>query len=224
MLPLYPHAKPVIIKKTLCFDIGANIGQFLAVNHSNFDKIISVEPVVETYNILKNNISKYPHIIPLNYAVCNNNGEDVKFYNCLDDSCISSLNKEWIASPLSRFHYLNNSQVEIVCKSITIDKLIETYGMPDLIKIDVECGEYECISSLNIKNDLLCFEWASEFNEISFKCIDHLEKIGYTKFYIQDKDYYDFRPTDDQFYSSITAKNLLLTTIPKIHWGMIWCK
>ncbi len=31
---------------------------------------------------------------------------------------------------------------------ITINKLIECYGVPDLIKIDVKGGEYECISLL----------------------------------------------------------------------------
>lgn len=211
-------------KKTLCFDIGANIGQFIDVNHNKFDKIIALEPVIETFNILQNNIVKYPNIIPLNYAVCNNNCEDVKFYNCLAASGVSSLNKEWLANPKSRFHYLYRAQVEIICKSTTLDKLIELYGKPDLIKIDVEGSEYECIASLNTKNDLLCFEWAAEFNEVSFKCLDHLYNLGYFNFYIQDCDAYDFRPKDDDFYSISKTKELLLNMIHQKHWGMIWCK
>ena len=97
--------------------------------------------------------------------------------------------------------------------------------MPDLIKIDVESGEYDCISSLNTKNNLLCFEWSSEFSEISFKCIDHLEKLGYSKFYIQDKDDYKFIPSNNDLkYSIITTKILLLNKIHKQDWGMLWCK
>ena len=98
------------------------------------------------------------------------------------------------------------------------------YGLPDLIKIDVEGGEYECISSLTQKVKLLCFEWASEVNSITFKCIDYLFTIGFTQFYIQDGDHYTFRPDDNSFYDIHITKNKLLITKEKIDWGMIWCK
>ena len=50
--------------------------------------------------------------------------------------------------------------------TITIDKLIQEYGTPELIKIDVEGGEFECLSSLTQKVNNICFEWASETNDI----------------------------------------------------------
>ena len=66
----------------LAIDIGANIGQFIDVNHNKFDKIIALEPVIETFNTLQNNIIKYPNITPLNYAVCNNDLKYISFYHC----------------------------------------------------------------------------------------------------------------------------------------------
>ncbi len=90
-----------------------------------------------------------------------------------------------------------------------------------MIKIDVEGGEYECITSLNQKVKMLCFEWASEVNDITFKCIDYLLNLGFTQFYIQNEDNYLFRPQDNDFY---TIKKELSNTIPKQNWGMIWCK
>lgn len=102
--------------------------------------------------------------------------------------------------------------------------MIEQYGTPDLIKIDVEGGEYECISSLSQKVDTLCFEWASEVNDITFKCLDHLTSLGFTKFYIQKGDTYNFRPQDNDFYDVSTTIQLLRNMIPKEDWGMIWCK
>ena len=56
---------------------------------------------------------------------------------------------------------------------------------PDLLKIDVEGGEYECIKSLKQKVDCLCFEWAAEMNDITYKCLEYLSVLGFTKFYIQ---------------------------------------
>ena len=38
------------------------------------------------------------------------------------------------------------------------------------------------------------------------------------------EDDYSFRPNDNEFYDISTTKTKLINTIPKQHWGMIWCK
>jgi len=202
------------------FDIGANIGNWALANIDQCDKIISIEASPITFNKLVNNCTN-TKIILLNYAVCNNNGNDITFYQARDDA-LSTINKEWLSSDTSRFY--NHPYTEITCKTITIDKLIEQYGLPDLIKIDVEGGEYECIVSLTHKVKLLCFEWASETNTNTFNCTDYLFNLGYTQFYIQNCDNYIFRPQDNDFYDISTIKTKLSKTIPKLDWGMIWCK
>ena len=160
-------------------------------------------------------------IVLLNYAVCNNNGNDITFYQA-NQHVLSTINKDWLTKETSRFY--NEPYREVICKTITLDNLIEQYGLPDLIKLDVEGGEYECITSLTKKVNLLCFEWASEINDITFKCLDYLYSLGYTKFCMQMQDNYVFRPNDNDFYDISTIKTKLSNTIPKQDWGMIWCK
>jgi hypothetical protein len=75
---------------------------------------------------------------------------------------------------------------------------------------------------LTQKVNNLCFEWASETNEITFKCIDYLQNLGYTEFAIQYEDDYTYRPDIYTNYENI--KNLLNNTTPKKEWGMIWTK
>jgi FkbM family methyltransferase len=202
------------------FDIGANIGNWSLANINQCDKIISVEASPITFKRLENNC-KHDKIILLNYAVCNNNGNDIIFYQAEND-VFSTINKDWLTHTASRFY--NHPYTEIICKTISIDKLIEQYGVPDLIKIDVEGGEFECVRSLTQKVKLLCFEWASETNAITFNCIDYLFNLGYTQFFIQMEDYYSFRPQDNYFYDISTVKIKLLNTKLKLDWGMIWCK
>ncbi len=202
------------------FDIGSNIGNWAKSNIQLTDKIISIEASPLTYDKLVNNC-KNSNIELLNYAVCNNNGNDITFYHAACDT-LSTINKDWLVSSESRFY--NQPFTEIKCKTITIDKLIELYGKPELIKIDVEGGEYECIASLTQKVDLLCFEWASETNHITLKSLDYLYNLGFTYFYIQNEDHYSFRPIDTDFYDLLTTKNKLLNTTPKINWGMLWCR
>ena len=203
------------------FDIGANIGKWSLSNVNNCNKVIAIEASPVTFKKLVDNISGNHKIIPLSYAVCNSDKEFIEFYNCSADT-LSTINKDWLDSEKSRFYKQYNYNV-INCKTITIDKLIEEYGTPELIKIDVEGGEFECLSSLTQKVKNICFEWASETNDITFKCIDYLETLGYTEFAIQFEDNYTYRP---EFYNDDInlVKAKLYKTTPKKEWGMIWAK
>lgn len=202
------------------FDIGANLGMWTLANINNTNKIITVEASPITYKNLVDRCKNVDKAILLNYAICNNAGEDITFYhsNC---HTLSTINKDWLTSESSRFCNYSTFQ-EIKCKTMTIDTLIQQYGVPDLIKIDVEGGEYECITSLTQKVDLLCFEWAAEVNDITFKCLDHLTTLGFKEFYLQSGDNYVFRPTE--FYDLDKLKDMLNKTVVKVDWGMLWCK
>lgn len=202
------------------FDIGANIGNWSLANITSCNKIIAIEASPDTFKKLLHNTNNNNNIIYLNYAVCNSDKEFIEFYNCSADT-LSTINKDWLVSTKSRFYNKYNYNV-IKCKTITIDKLIQEYGVPELIKIDVEGGEFECLTSLTQKVNNLCFEWASETNDITFKCLDYLESLGYNDFAIQLQDNYTYRP---QNYTNINyIKQLLNKTTPKNEWGMIWAK
>jgi FkbM family methyltransferase len=202
------------------FDIGANIGNWSLSNINICEKIITVEASPTTFNKLLLNIGNNSKITCLNYAVCNSDNEYITFYDSNADT-LSTINNDWLDSENSRFYNQYKYQ-EIKCKTIKLDKLIDIYGVPELIKIDVEGGEFECITSLTKKVNNLCFEWASETNNITFKCLDYLEKLGYTNFAIQFEDNYTYRP---QIYKDKNViKEYLNKTTPKIEWGMIWVK
>jgi FkbM family methyltransferase len=202
------------------FDIGANIGQWALANVNNCDKIVAVEASPFTFRELINNC-KNNKIVLVNRAVCNNNGNDITFYqaNC---NVLSTINKNWLTDETSRFN--NEPYNEITCKTITIDSLIEKFGVPKLIKIDVEGGEYSCVTSLTQKVETLCFEWASEVNDITFNCLNYLITLGFKKFYLQFEDNYIFIPNECEYYEIDVIKEKLKNTTPKLHWGMVWCK
>ena len=203
------------------FDIGANIGKWTIANINATNKIIAIEASPCTFENLKIHLKNQPNVEILNYAICDNNSEPTQFHHCTDADTLSTLNSKWLTSNDSRFY--NYRYNTITVNTLTIDKLIENYGMPDLIKIDVEGGEYECIKSLTQKSPVLCFEWASELNEISTQSLDHLYSIGFTQFYLQFEDNYTFRPSEyNETIESI--KDKLTNTRKKVDWGMIWCK
>lgn len=207
----------------LIFDIGANIGRYsltYAVNPQN--TIISVEASPNTYNILKINMSAFTNVTALEYAVCNSKDPYITFYNCQSDT-LSTLDINWLSSSDSRFgdHVGKFSPIQV--KTITLDLLIEKYGVPDLLKIDVEGAEEQVIRSLSKKVPILLFEWAAEWKDSLKMAIDHLTSLGFTKFHVQVKDEYSYYPLDFELTSD-ECKKCLDTSINKVDWGMIWAK
>jgi len=60
--------------------------------------------------------------------------------------------------------------------------MIERYGMPDLIKIDVEGYELTVLKGLTQKANDICWELHEEEDDTLFKSLEHLQSIGYTQF------------------------------------------
>ena len=202
----------------LLFDIGSNIGSWALKNYTNETKIICVEASPSTFQQLTKNTAGR-NIIPLNFAVTSSTSNSVEFFESSANT-ISTLNKNWLTDPSSRF-YNQYHYKKINVNTITLDKLISMYGIPDLLKIDVEGAEDIVIKSLSQPVKTLCFEWACEMQDVIFNSIEHLHSLGYTKFHIQNQDSFEYKPsgyelTKDQLVSIIKTK------IPKVDWGMIW--
>lgn len=226
----------------LLFDIGANIGKWAVSNVNIYDRIIAVEPgptafakLVENVDMLPRSISR--NIETLNLVVydsrCNDRDNEniVDFYECKKHR-YSTTNKAWIADKKSRFYGKEYNTIK--CKTIRLDTMVSVYGIPDLIKIDVEGGEYECLQTLTQKVPNVCFEWVYEFKDLANKCLDYLFRLGFRFVYLQYEDDYTFRPSDKDYKFILDRGYVMdMNDIIKLHdppynrrcdWGMIWCK
>jgi len=203
----------------LLFDIGSNIGSWALNNYKDNNKIICVEASKNTFNTLVSNTSG-KNINCLNYAVTSSLDETVDFFEC-SWHVLSTLDEDWLKDPKSRF---GNKMPYVKTKvpTITIDKLISDYGIPDILKVDVEGAEDIVLKSLTKQIKTICFEWASEWNNKTFNAINHLESLGYSRFHIQDGDMYTYRPNEYELNKDQLINNLKLK-VDKNDWGMIWC-
>ena len=173
----------------------------------------------DIYRTLCSTVQNHSVITPLNYAVTKSTEREIIFYKA---GTLSTSNIEWLTSESSRFKGTRYETIR--CPTISLDNLISAHGVPDLIKIDVEGGEYDVISSLSTKVDNLCFEWASETNNLTEKCLEYLQSLGFKEFYVQNRDCYTFRPKPDAYYDIENAMSIMLSSKEKIDWGMVWCK
>jgi FkbM family methyltransferase len=202
------------------FDIGAHIGEWSRANlrQQPQQQIVCVEASPRTFKKLVETCQKNANLVLLNYAVTYKQTDTTIFYHA-DTDTLSTLNVEWSLDPKSRFY---NSFTPMHVPTITLDTLIQQYGVPDLIKIDVEGGEFDVLMSLTRPVPLLCFEWASEMSHVFLSSVDYLHSLGYRHFYIQYGDDYTFRPPPSDYIDIIRVKQQFAQTVPKRDWGMIW--
>ena len=207
----------------LFFDIGANIGRWALANKGDGVRIICVEASPSTYATLCNNVRHESTIVPLHYAVTSTSDTSVTFYHCNTANTLSTLDRDWLSSPDSRFGSMRGAISECTVPAISLDALIQMHGVPDLLKIDVEGAENIVIQSLTQLVPSLCFEWASEWKDKNIECLEHLRALGFTRFALQHEDNYTYRPAVmDKTADDIIE--MLGKSVPKRDWGMIWAK
>ena len=164
-----------IQKDDLCFDVGANVGNRVLPLLEIGAKVIAVEPQNICYSILKYRFGKKIEIVKKGLG----ERECFEDFYISDATVISSFSKEWInAVKNNRFSRQSWSKIVRV-EMTTCDKLIEKYGLPKFIKIDVEGYELNVLKGLSSSVKLISFEYTvpEQVQRIA-ECLDQIHKNG----------------------------------------------
>lgn len=195
---------------SLVFDIGANRGDACeAALARGFTKIIAVEAAPRIYKQLAARYI-YSNVIPLRFAVSDKDHEVVEFYEAEEDG-LSTLNKDWLTA--DGLPYQGKSYRTIRATTITVDSLVDIYGTPDLMKIDVEGAEWAVFRGMSKYHGMLTFEWTDVTLDEHEKQIDYLEALGYTEIAPQFITHHLEEPTEwfsiqDTFLSDWVRDNV----------------
>ena len=119
------------------YDIGANIGYYTVIlgNYLKNGKVISVEPDKSNLRFLKLNIKKnnLKNIIVIPKAVSDKKGYNTLYVDKVTGRTSSLEKSAWHTS----FNIIDESKVE----TETMDSLTYKYGVPTIIKCDIEGHE-----------------------------------------------------------------------------------
>jgi FkbM family methyltransferase len=161
-----------IDKNDMCFDIGGNVGDKAAIFLHLNAKVIIVEPQDSCVKMLNEKFGGKAIILQKGAGSLNT----IKEFYVANNSQISSFEKDWVTDLKdTRFTNVVVEKIENI-EIVTLDSLIETYGNPDFIKIDVEGYELEVLKGLNKKFTMLSFEYAvPEKLEEAIKCLELLK-------------------------------------------------
>lgn len=178
----------------LIFDIGANIGDNAFIFKKFSQKVICVEPDQKNNRILSERFAD-KNVVIINKAVGEKIGQ-AKFHIEEEGSGYNTLSKKWVGI-LEGNHEPHSSRAtkftaELTVETITLDALIEKFGVPDFIKIDVEGFELNVIRGLTIPIKLISFECNfPEFRSETIQIIEYLHLLD-DKYIFNYADEYHF--------------------------------
>ncbi len=166
-------------KNDLCFDIGANVGNRTEMFRQLGAKVICVEPQEGCLETLTRQFGGDPEVIIVGKAVGDREGEG-EIAICRDAPTISTMSEKWRCEGrfAQDFAWPETQRIAIT----TLDRLTETYGMPDFCKIDVEGFEPSVIRGMTKPIPALAFEFTREFFSDAVDCLWQLEALGYRQF------------------------------------------
>lgn len=165
----------------LVFDIGANTGQYAEALESAGARVIAVEPNSDCVRHIELSYASR-RIQVIQAAVGGRNGlAEIKISDERDD--VSTLSVAWMTTLKSHHdNYLNLWNRVNVVPMVTLDALIEHYGLPHYIKIDVEGFEEAVLDGLSVQPHLLSFEFNLAWLKIALACLDKLIFSGNSSF------------------------------------------
>jgi FkbM family methyltransferase len=166
-----------IKKGDLCFDVGANMGNKVEPMLGNNARVIAIEPQESCQKFLRKKFKNNIVLIPKGLG----SQEEIKDFFISDSNTISSFSRDWIdAVKKNRFKNHEWNKVKKI-EIITLDNLIEIYGIPAFIKIDVEGYELEVLKGLSRPVGMISFEYTvPEQTHKSIECINVIRSNNYS--------------------------------------------
>lgn len=154
--------QPFIPKGGLVFDVGANVGEYArAFVGMGAGHVVAVEPSPECVKKLK--------------AVCNPARVSIEAcavgskigtatFHLNEHQDMGTLSEAWkdVATKSARLEEMKFAG-EITVPVVTMNSLIERYGMPDFLKVDVEGHESEAFKGLTKAPRFVSFEFNPEW-------------------------------------------------------------
>jgi FkbM family methyltransferase len=166
----------------LVFDIGAHVGDRIAVFRRLGARVVAVEPqpaLVKTLKILYGR----DHAITIEPLALARNPGTLELKLNLDNPTVSTASDDFVRAAHGAPGWEGQEWIKVIrVPAITLDALIERHGTPAFVKIDVEGLEAEVLAGLAHAVPALSFEFTTIQPKVAMNCIARCAMLGYARY------------------------------------------
>jgi methyltransferase, FkbM family len=169
--------KSFIQSGDLCFDVGAHIGNRMDAWLNLGAQVIAIEPQPACVNYLEKRFGNHPNAKILHQALGEHPGKLPLKISNQHPTVSTFADSSW----QEKVNAINDKIIwdeEIEVEMLTLDLLIEQYGIPAFCKIDVEGFEASVLAGLSQALPILSFEFFSFTPKITQDCLNQMERLG----------------------------------------------
>ena len=166
----------------LCFDIGAHLGNRTDAWLALGAKVVAVEPQPHCLDFMYRKFRNSNDVTIVPSAIAGHRGELTLHVSHATPTISTISDENWRKQINSDAWYDVKWEEQIQVKAITLDDLIEQYGLPAFCKIDVENYEAEVLRGLSQPLPALSFEYYPPAIDGALECFDILEKLATYEF------------------------------------------
>jgi len=159
------------------FDIGAHAGNHVRALASLGCRVIAIEPQPDFARLLRLLFGRAPGVTIVETAVSDRGGRATLSISERTPT-VTSLAEEWRDAragdaDFAQVRWNRSADIEVT----TLDALVERFGMPAFVKLDVEGSEPAALGGLNRPVAALAFEYLPRALDRVAACVDRLRQL-----------------------------------------------